>query len=84
MFFIFTIITVRYRSFNDYSLFINHYLVAVRGFGVWGFGVSGLAVPPSMWSPVTSVSSGCMPSNVSISGRVGSRYVSLGMRGASP
>ena len=36
MFFILTIIAVRYRSFNDYSLFNNHSLVAFRGFGVWG------------------------------------------------
>ena len=62
VFFILTIIAVGYRSFNDYSLFINHSLVAARGFGVWGFGVSGIATPPSMRSPVTSVSSGRMPS----------------------
>ena len=84
VFFLLTIIAVRYRFFSDYSLFINHSLVAVRGFGVWGFGVSGIDAPPSMRSPVTSVSSGRMPSSVSISGRVGSRCVSLGMRGASP
>jgi hypothetical protein len=82
VFFILTIIAVRYRTFNDYSLFINHSLVVVRGFGVWGKWDS-YTTKHAVTSHLSEQWPYAFLVSPSLEG-INSRFMSLGMRGASP